>query len=111
MAVLKKADLMTKLKALIGDKTDDDSLSFLEDFTDTFNDIEGKASTGDKDDWKQKYKELDKTWRQKYTDRFFNGEGDEGDNTDTTNTNNTSAEDTETEVPNDFNDLFVKKGE
>ena len=63
-------EFMTKLKQIIGDRTDDEAISFIEDCKDTI--------TGDKDDWKAKYEdavrekeELDKNWRTKYTNRFF----------------------------------------
>ena len=70
MAKLTQKEFMEKVKVVLGDRTDDDAISFLEDCKDTI------SSEGD--DWKQKYddvvkekEELDKTWRQKYTDRFF----------------------------------------
>ena len=70
MAVLSKDDLFIKIKERIGDATDDETLSFVEDVTDTFNELESK-STGDGTDWKAKYDELDETWKKKYRDRFF----------------------------------------
>ena len=73
MARLTQSEFMSKLKTFIGDRTDDDAISFIEDCKDTI--------TDDKDDWKQKYddvvkekEELDKTWRQKYTERFFSSD-------------------------------------
>ena len=73
MAVLSKEDLFNKIKERIGDATDEETLSFVEDVTDTFNDLETKA-TGDGTDWKTKYDELDESWKKKYRDRFFSGE-------------------------------------
>lgn len=72
MATLSKEDFLTRLKAKIGDDTSDDTVSFLEDVIDTYNDLESKASIKDETDWKAKYDELDKSWREKYTQRFFN---------------------------------------
>jgi hypothetical protein len=73
MARLTQSEFMAKLKTFIGDRTDDDAISFIEDCKDTI--------TDDKDEWKQKYddvvkekEELDKTWRQKYTERFFSSD-------------------------------------
>lgn len=70
---MNKEEFMTKLKGIIGDRTDDAAISFIEYCNDTIAD--------DKDDWKSKYdevvkekEELDKTWRQKYTDRFFSSD-------------------------------------
>lgn len=73
MAVLSKEDLFNKIKERIGDATDEETLSFVEDVTDTFNDLETKAR-GDGTDWKAKYDELDNSWKKKYRDRFFSGE-------------------------------------
>lgn len=73
MAVLSKEDLFNKIKERIGDATDEETLSFVEDVTDTFNELETKA-TGDGTDWKAKYDELDESWKKKYRDRFFSGE-------------------------------------
>jgi hypothetical protein len=70
MARLTKNEFMDKVKALIGDRDDDEALSFLEDCNDTI--------TDSKDEYKEKYEtavkekeELDKQWRTKYKERFY----------------------------------------
>lgn len=70
MAKLTKNEFMDKVKALIGDRDDDEVLSFLEDCNDTI--------TDSKDEYKEKYdqllkekEELDKSWRTKYKERFY----------------------------------------
>lgn len=92
MARLTQTEFMTKLKTIIGDRTDDEAISFIEDCKDTI--------TEDKDDWKSKYDdvvrekdELDKTWRQKYTDRFFSTDShtDENNNNHENNKNTNPA--------------------
>lgn len=67
-----KADILASIKAIIGESTDDNSLSLVEDITDTFDDYENK--TKDTTNWKEKYTTLDQEWRKKYRDRFFSGE-------------------------------------
>lgn len=62
-----KEELMTLIKEYIGDDTSDKALEIVEDTSDTIDDL----STGDGEDWKSKYDELDKTWREKYKSRFF----------------------------------------
>lgn len=74
MAVLSKEDFMKRLKELVGDDTSDEAMTFIEDMTDTFNDMETRSSGNSEEQWKQKYDELDKSWRKKYKDRFFNPE-------------------------------------
>lgn len=81
MAVRTQEELLTSIKGLLADDTSDEAISLLEDVTDTL----GSFSNTNKDneDWKKKYEENDKEWRQKYRDRFFNtgsdgdGKGDE----------------------------------
>lgn len=66
--VLSKEDFINAIKEKIGDDTSDESIAFLENMTDTVSDYESRLS--DKTDWKQKFEENDKQWRQKYMERF-----------------------------------------
>lgn len=87
MARLSQKEFMEKLKTFIGDRTDDEAISFIEDCKDTI--------TEDKDDWKTKYdnavkekEELDKQWRTKYTERFFSSDSHDDNDNDNHNNNN-----------------------
>ena len=71
MAVLSHDDFMNAVKGLAGDSADDNTLAMIENFTDTFNDLEARAS--DTTDWKTKYEQNDNEWREKYKARFFEG--------------------------------------
>lgn len=73
MAVLNKEDFLNKIKERLGDDTSDEALSFLEDMTDTVNDLTEKAENNDGEVWKKKCEETEKTWREKYKARFFEG--------------------------------------
>lgn len=73
MAIKSKDEILEAVKGRIGEQTDDETIAFLEDISDTFSDLETKAR-GDGTDWKAKYEENDKAWRTKYTERFFSGE-------------------------------------
>lgn len=68
--VLNREDYLKRIKEKIGDDTSDESISFVEDMTDTFDSF----STKETEDWKKKYEENDKEWREKYTKRFFSTE-------------------------------------
>ena len=70
MAIKSREELFTNIKRILGEDMGDEHIAFLEDFTDTYNDLEMKAK-GDGVDWRRKYEENDKLWKQKYTDRFF----------------------------------------
>ena len=74
MAVLSKEEYMSRLQERIGEDTSDEAMAFIEDMTDTFNDMETRSSGHNDGEWKQKYEDLDKSWRKKYKDRFFNSE-------------------------------------
>ena len=78
MSKLSHDDFMKSLKIFLGDRTDDDAIKFIEDAEDTI--------TESKDDWKDKYdalliekEELDKTWRKRYSDRFFSSDTSHND--------------------------------
>lgn len=99
MSVKSREELLDALKVTIGDSTDDSALSLLEDFTDTLNDYEEKNK--DKTDWKSKFEENDKAWKQRYKERFFN-DGDNGDEGE----DNEEPDDTNHNTPKTFADLF-----
>lgn len=103
MAVLTKEDFMNSIKSRVGEDTSDEAIKFIEDMTDTFNDLTNRI--GDKEDWKTKYEENDKAWKEKYTARFFSSE-------------NTTPADIKEEQKDDviddgtettFEDLFVER--
>lgn len=73
MAVKTRDEILESSKTMLGENPDDESISFLEDVTDTLNDFEKRAN-GDGTDWKSKYEENDSNWRKKYTERFFSNE-------------------------------------
>lgn len=77
MAILNRDDLMAKLKEHFGEDTDDASLSFIEDVTDTYDDLASKSNVTALSEMTQKYDDLQK----KYRERFFSG-GDDYSNED-----------------------------
>jgi hypothetical protein len=79
MAKLSKEDFMTAVKNIVGDNTNDEAIKFVEDMSDTYNELE--QSTAGQEDYKKKYEDNDKAWREKYRSRFFStGEEDNKDN-------------------------------
>lgn len=78
MAIKKLDELMGVIKGKFGEDTSDETIGFLEDVTDTFNDYESRLS--DTDDWKSKYEENDKNWRERYTARFYTTSNEQMDN-------------------------------
>ena len=66
--VLTRDDLIARIRERIGEGIEDADISLMEDIADTYDDLNTRA--GDQENWKEKYDELDRTWRQKYIDRF-----------------------------------------
>lgn len=73
MAVRTREEILETIRTRVGDQTDDETISFLEDVTDTLTDLETRAN-GDEENWEQRYKDNDAEWRKKYKERFFSGE-------------------------------------
>ena len=78
MAVRTKEEILNSVKRHFGEDTSDETLTLVEDITDTITDFENKANN-DGQNWKQRYEENDAAWRKKYRDRFFSGGSDDGD--------------------------------
>lgn len=95
MAKLSKDELLEKVRTYIGDRTDDETLEIIEDISDS-------VGSDEVDEWKQKYEENDKMWRDKYISRFF--EKKEDDELDTP----TEHEEEEKEYSS-YDDLFKEE--
>lgn len=94
MAKLSKDDLIEKVRKYVGDRTDDETIEIIEDISDSFD-------SSDADEWKQKYMDNDKMWRDKYISRFVEKKEDELDTP-------TEHEEEEKEY-NSFEDLFEEE--
>lgn len=104
MAVRSKEEILERVRSLIGDRTDDEALTIIEDVNDTFSDRE----VAETEDWRAKYEESERTWRQRYRDRFFQTPA----NTETTREEvlEDNKEDLEGEGKvKDFDELFEEK--
>ena len=71
MAIKTREELINSFNALIGDNNSDEVISFMEDITDSMADTDSlreqlKTATN-------KYEENDRTWRQRYKERFNEG--------------------------------------
>lgn len=72
MAVVNKDTIMERLRENFNDNDSDDVIGLLEDVTDTLNDYQSRLE--ENGDWKERYEQNDREWRQKYKDRFFNND-------------------------------------
>lgn len=103
MATLNREDFISRLQERIGEDNSDEAISFIEDMTDTFDDMNTRLN--DSTDWKSKYEENDKAWRDRYRERFSSS-GAEDDNLG----GNLGGEEDEPKAPKTFEDLFEEKG-
>lgn len=94
MAKLSKDELIEKVKKYVGDRTDDETIEIIEDITDSID-------SSDADEWKKKYDENDKMWRDKYVSRFFDKKEEDLETP-------TEHEEEEKEY-NSYEDLFEKE--
>lgn len=72
MAVLSRDEFFDRVQRVVGTDTSDETLTFIEDMTDTYNSLEERVN-GDGSDWEQRYHDLDEAWKEKYKKRFFTG--------------------------------------
>lgn len=94
MAKLTKDELIEKVRKYVGDRTDDETIEIIEDISDSFD-------SSDADEWRHKFEENDKMWRDKYISRFLEKKEDELDTP-------TEHEEEEKEY-NSFEDLFEEE--
>ena len=94
MAKLSKDELIEKVRKYVGDRTDDETIEIIEDISDSID-------SSDADEWKQKYEENDKMWRDKYISRFLEKKEDEPDTP--------TEHDEEEKEYNSFEDLFEEE--
>lgn len=95
MAVVNKDTIMERLRENFNDNDSDDVLGLLEDVTDTLNDYQSRLE--ENGDWKERYEQNDREWRQKYKDRFFNNDPEPDPEPD---------KDPEQATPTTFEELF-----
>lgn len=94
MAKLSKDELIEKVRKYVGDRKDDATIEIIEDISDSID-------SSDADEWKQKYEENDKMWRDKYISRFVEKKEDEPDTP--------TEHDEEEKEYNSFEDLFKEE--
>ena len=94
MAKLSKDELIEKVRKYVGDRNDDETIEIIEDISDSID-------SSDADDWKKKYEENDKMWRDKYISRFVEKKEDEPDTP--------TEHDVEEKEYNSLEDLFEEE--
>lgn len=107
MAILNQEEFFNRLHERLGTDTSDESITFMEDMTDTYNDLVKRANDNN-GDWERKYHELDESWKAKYKHRFFSGSNGGNPNYPMGNNDDGSEEDTYDPESVTFKNLFKK---
>lgn len=95
-----KEEMLAEIKAYIGDRTDDETVSFVENVTDTLSDMEKNGNA------EARVKEVDDMWRAKYMERFFDGDK-EKNNIEVEEDEETEEKDKAEEIK--IEDLYTEK--
>lgn len=77
---LSREDLMSAVASIVGDRTDDEAIAFVENVTDTFDSdssVELETANAKIAELTQKVSDTEETWRKKYMDRFYGGSDEE----------------------------------
>ena len=98
MAIRTRDEIMAQLQTIVGEDTSDETLSLIQDVSDTLGDNNSAQRIMQLE---TQLEEQDKEWRKKYRDAFFTGKPDDS-----------YEEEPEQERPKRFEDLFTtnKKG-
>ena len=65
MAFLERDEYFDRIREVIGDRTDEAALQFLDDVTETYDTLTERAEGGGAEEWKRKYEENDKMWSER----------------------------------------------
>ena len=106
MAVRTREELISLVNDIVGENADDKVISLLEDITDTYNDFDTRTNSTDTEDWKKKYEDNDKQWREKYKARFLSNDTEQNvpSNIDSIGAD---TDDEAGEAPTTFEELFT----
>ena len=92
MAIRTRDEIMTQLQTMVGEDTSDETLTFIQDVSDTLGaDNSAQRIT----ELENQLEEQDQAWRKKYRDAFFTGKPD-----------SSYEEEPENKKPKRFEDLF-----
>lgn len=92
MAVLDRSQYFDRVRSIVGDRHDDDSIHFIEDMADTYESLSTRSASDI--DWEKKYHENDQAWAERYRSRFFTGSsgGNPGSESEYSETKTTSVD-------------------
>ncbi len=79
MSVKTKDEILASVRSIVGEDTSDATLELFDDISDTLDSYINTENIN----YKEKYEQNDREWRQKYRDRFMNGKPEEDEDEET----------------------------
>lgn len=95
MAYNSKEEFMGAVQKVVGERDDDEALSFMDQMSDTYDAMANNQG----EDWEQRYRDNDAEWRKRYRERFLSKPETEED-----------FEEVEENKITTFEDLFESEG-
>ena len=74
---LNREDFMTAISAMVGERTDDEAIRFVENMTDTFDGFADSDKDAKIAELEKAVADTEEAWRKKYRDRFYGGTDEE----------------------------------
>lgn len=74
---LNREDFMSAISAIVGERTDDEAIAFVENMTDTYDGFGDSEKDKTIADLQKSLEETEQSWRKKYRDRFYGGTDEE----------------------------------
>lgn len=112
---LTREELMSAVASIVGDRTDDEAITFVENVSDTFDSdssAELESAKATIDELTKKVTDTESAWRKKYMDRFYGGTDEEANPSNQSNTEEEEEEETTLDGEEiTIDDLFKQKGE
>ena len=71
--ILNRDEFFERVNRIVDGRTDDDAIRFVEDMTETYDDLAAGAGGERIKQLETEMAELDEAWRERYKARFFNG--------------------------------------
>lgn len=74
---LNRDDFMKAISVIVGERTDDEAIAFVENMTDTFDAFGDSEKDKTIADLQKSLEDTEQAWRKKYRDRFYGGTDEE----------------------------------
>lgn len=74
---LNRDDFINAISAIVGERTDDEAIAFVENMTDTYDAFGDSEKDKTIEELKKSLENTEQAWRKKYRDRFYGGTDEE----------------------------------